>query len=85
MTNLSNRTNPDDVFEREHKRQLFGLAVQQLKAELDATVFRIFEQYDLTDAARPRYEDLAHEHGLPVTTVTTSLPADVSTTTTNRQ
>lgn len=64
---------PDEVFDREWKRQLFVGAVAELKAQLEATVFRIFEQYDLCDPPRPRYEDLAKEHGLPVTTVTNHL------------
>ena len=64
---------PDQVFDREWKRALFAAAIDALKAEVDATVFRIFEQYVLCEPPRPRYEDLAREHGLPVTTVTNHL------------
>lgn len=64
---------PEKVFEREWKRQLFAAAIAEVKGELDATVFRIFEQYDLAEPPRPRYEDLALEHGLPATQVTNHL------------
>lgn len=66
-------SDPDAVFELEWKRQLFAAAVDALKAKLEPTQFRIFEQYDLCDPPRPRYEDLAREHGLPVTTITNHL------------
>jgi RNA polymerase sigma factor (sigma-70 family) len=70
---LSQKVDPDEVFDREWKRQLFAQAVAGLKAGLDPVVFRIFEAYDLSEPPRPRYEDLAQEHGLPVTTVTNHL------------
>jgi len=66
-------TDPDDVFDREWKRQLFTSAIEKLKGTLEPTLFRIFEQYDLGDPPRPRYDDLAREHGLPVTTITNHL------------
>jgi len=64
---------PDAVFDREWKRQLFAAAVGELKTKLEPVQFRVFEQYDLCDPPRPRYEDLAREHGLPVTTITNHL------------
>lgn len=64
---------PDEVFDREWKRQVFSTAISALKVELPAVVFRVFEQYDLCELPRPRYEDLAREHGLPVTTITNHL------------
>ena len=64
---------PDAVFDLEWKRHLFTTAIEALRRELDPAVFRVFEQYDLCDGARPRYEDLARAHGLPVTTVTNHL------------
>lgn len=69
----SARVDPDAVFDLEWKRQLFVSGVEALRAQVDATVFRIFEQYDLCDPPRPRYEDLAREHALPVTTITNRL------------
>lgn len=73
---LSKAAAPDDpesVFDREWKRQLFAAAIAEARAQVDATVFRIFEQYDLSEPPRPRYEDLAREHGVPVTQVTNHL------------
>lgn len=68
---------PDDVFDREWRRQLFADAVSALEArcsrEGKGAVFAIFRAYDLSEPPRPRYEDLAATHGLPVTTVTNHL------------
>lgn len=64
---------PDAVFDREWKRQLFASAIDALKAELDPTVFAIFEQYDLREPPRPTYDELARRHGVPATTVTNHL------------
>ena len=61
-------------------RSLFTLAVEALRrrcAETDkAPAFALFERYDLEgpDApARPTYEDLARETGMPETQVTNRL------------
>ncbi len=64
---------PDAVFDHEWKRQLFAAAIDELRARLEPDVFRVFEQYDLCDPPRPRYEDLARAHALPVTTITNHL------------
>jgi DNA-directed RNA polymerase specialized sigma24 family protein len=66
-------------FDDEWVRSLFGLAVDALRAECAArgrdVHFRIFESYDLDPAAdgRPTYDQLAAEHGIPVTSVTNYL------------
>jgi RNA polymerase sigma factor (sigma-70 family) len=64
---------PEHVFDLEWKRQLFSAAIEKARAELDPVIFRIFEQYDLCEPPRPRYEDLARAHGLAVTTITNHL------------
>lgn len=68
---------PDDVFEREWRRQLFASALVTLKARAEEqgkqAAFSAFEKYDLCDPPRPRYEDLARELGVPTTTVTNYL------------
>jgi RNA polymerase sigma factor (sigma-70 family) len=74
------QTSMEDLFHREWQRHLFSLAIDDLREHCIATSrlvpFRLFEQYDLSDApggARPTYDQLAREHGLPVTTVTNHL------------
>ena len=68
---------PEEVFEREWERQLFALALDDLRAHCDASGkqlhFRIFEAYDLADADRPSYADLAARHGIPETSITNHL------------
>jgi RNA polymerase sigma factor (sigma-70 family) len=71
------RESPEDLFHREWQRQIFSLALEDLRALCTATgkatELRLFEQYDLAEGERPRYEDLAREHGFPVTAVTNRL------------
>jgi len=70
---------PDELFEKEWIRSLFGLAVDDLRTECDragrSTHFRLFELYDLEgeDGTRRSYRDLAGEFGLKVTDVTNYL------------
>lgn len=73
---------PDTVeryFDDEWVRSLFGIAVDALRADCAArgrdVHFRIFERYDLDPAVdgRATYEQLAGEHGIPVTSVTNYL------------
>jgi len=67
----------EESFKREWRRQLFTLAVEDLRAHCEQsgkqTHFSIFEAYDLADAARPSYAELAARTGLPETTVTNHL------------
>ena len=67
----------EDVFHREWQRQMFSLAVQDLKRHCDSTGkharFALFERYDLSPAERPSYDDLAAQFKIPVTTVTNHL------------
>jgi RNA polymerase sigma factor (sigma-70 family) len=68
---------PEEAFEREWQRQLFALAIEDLKAHCEGAgkqlQFRIFEEYDLTDSARPSYKELAERHGIAETSVTNHL------------
>lgn len=68
---------PEDVFLREWQREMFALALDDLRrlcAETEKQLqYRLFEQYDLAEDARPGYAALATEHGIPVTTVTNYL------------
>lgn len=64
---------PEEVFFREWRRQIFALAVDDLRNYAISTgrdlQYRVFEQYDLADGDRPRYADIALEHGIAETTV----------------
>jgi DNA-directed RNA polymerase specialized sigma24 family protein len=70
----------DDYFDREWVRSVFGLAVETLRAEMQAagkeSHFLLFQRYvlDEPDAAnKVSYKDLAAEFNLPVTSVTNYL------------
>jgi RNA polymerase sigma factor (sigma-70 family) len=69
---------PEESFDREWRRSVFSLALEALRAELEAAgkgaYFTLFEAYDLcASPARPTYEELAVARGVPVTTVTNHL------------
>lgn len=67
----------EDAFEREWRRQLFSLALDDLRARCEAAgkqlQWRIFESYDLADGARPSYAELAARFGVAETAVTNHL------------
>ena len=68
---------PEQDFEREWQRQLFALALDDLRAHCEACgkqlQFHIFEAYDLAPGERPSYADLAARHGIAETSVTNHL------------
>jgi RNA polymerase sigma factor (sigma-70 family) len=68
---------PEDVFVREWEREMFALAIQDLRASCESGEkwerFQIFERYDLAEGDRPTYAELGEEHGIAVTTVTNHL------------
>lgn len=68
---------PEEAFEREWRRQLFALALDDLRERCDASgkqlQFAIFEAYDLAEDDRPSYGDLAAKHGIAETSVTNHL------------
>ncbi|MCU1272966.1 MAG: sigma-70 family polymerase sigma factor [Bryobacterales bacterium] len=67
----------EQVFEREWQRQLFALAIDDLRAHCEASgkklQLRIFDAYDLAEGDRPSYAELAARHGIPETSVTNHL------------
>jgi RNA polymerase sigma-70 factor (ECF subfamily) len=73
----SPEASPEQVFFREWRRQMFALALDDLRRHALGSgrelQFRIFEQYDLADGDRPRYADLARQHGVAETTVVNHL------------
>lgn len=68
---------PEQAFEREWQRQLFSLALDDLRAHCEGSgkqlQFQVFEAYDLADGERPSYADLAARHGIAETAVTNHL------------
>ena len=68
---------PEDVFHREWQRQLFTLAVEDLRAHCRETgkplQFQIFEEYDLADGDRPAYAELALRHRISTTALNNHL------------
>jgi RNA polymerase sigma factor (sigma-70 family) len=68
---------PEQLFEREWRRQLFVLALEDLRAHCDRCGkqlhFRIFESYDLAEGQRPSYASLAAANAVAETTVTNHL------------
>jgi RNA polymerase sigma factor (sigma-70 family) len=68
---------PAQAFEREWQRQLFCLALDDLRAHCEGSgkqvQFRIFQDYDLADGDRPSYAELANRHGIAETSVTNYL------------
>jgi RNA polymerase sigma factor (sigma-70 family) len=69
---------PDECFDREWQRQVFAIAVEELRTECDAKgkerAYQAFARYDLSDpASRPTYEALAAELETTATTVTNHL------------
>jgi RNA polymerase sigma factor (sigma-70 family) len=67
----------EEVFEREWRRQVFALAIDDLRTlaerEGKQLKFGIFEEYDLTAGERPTYAELAARHGIAETSVTNHL------------
>jgi hypothetical protein len=69
----------DEYLEKEFVRNLFTLAVADLRAFCEGhgklQHFQLFERYDLDDSvtSRPSYAELAQEFGISVTDVTNHL------------
>jgi RNA polymerase sigma factor (sigma-70 family) len=68
---------PEDVFYREWQRQLFTLAVEDLRAHCEQSgkqlQFQLFQEYDLAEGDRPAYAELARRHQIPVTSLNNHL------------
>ncbi len=68
---------PEQAFEREWQRQLFSLALDDLRAHCEESgkqiQFSVFQAYDLADEDRPSYAELAARYGIAETSVTNHL------------
>ena len=75
--NAASTESLEQAFEREWQRQLFTLAVDDLRAHCLAAnkklQLEIFEAYDLAGSERPSYAELAARHGIAETSVTNHL------------
>jgi len=68
---------PEDLFEREWRRQLFTLALEDLRAECERAAkpvqWAVFEAYDLAEGDRPSYAELGARHGVAISQITNYL------------
>jgi RNA polymerase sigma factor (sigma-70 family) len=68
---------PEDLFEREWRRQLFTLALEDLRDHCERVAkpvqWAAFEAYDLAEGDRPSYAELSERHGVPVSQITNYL------------
>ena len=68
---------PEEIFLREWRRQLFALALEELRAECAAAgkiaQWAVFEAYDLADTERPSYAEVARSCGVSESAVTNHL------------
>ncbi len=68
---------PEEIFLQEWRRQLFALAIEDLRTECASggrhTEWDVFEAYDLAEGDRPTYAALARRHGVAETSVTNYL------------
>ena len=68
---------PEELFEQEWRRQLFALALDDLRTECERagkqTHWAVFEAYDLAEADRPGYAELSERHAVPQTQITNYL------------
>ena len=65
---------PEEIFEREWRRQLFTLALEDLQAECERAgkqaQWAVFAAYDLAEGDRPAYAELAALHSVAETQIT---------------
>ena len=68
---------PEEGFEREWRRQLFSLSLDDLRSHCETNgkqiQFQVFCEYDLCDSDRPSYAELALRYGIAETSVTNYL------------
>jgi hypothetical protein len=65
------------MFQREWRRQVFALAIDDLRRHCEDTgkqlQYQVFESYDLADDGRPGYAGLSERLGIPVTALNNHL------------
>jgi RNA polymerase sigma factor (sigma-70 family) len=74
---LADTDTPEAIFHREWQRQLFALALEDLRAHCAHSgkplQLQLFTEYDLAEGERPGYAELAQRHGIPVTSLNNHL------------
>jgi RNA polymerase sigma factor (sigma-70 family) len=74
---IAGSTSPEQEFDRDWRRQLFSLALDDFRAYCERNgkepQFQIFQDYDLADGDRPSYAALSARYGIPETSVTNYL------------
>jgi len=74
---VSSAESPEEIFFQEWRRQLFALAIEELRAECSTSgrdlEWNVFESYDLADEVRPSYAELARLRGIKESAVTNYL------------
>jgi len=74
---MGSTESPEEIYFQEWRRQLFALAIEELRAECATcgrdTEWAIFEAYDLAEEGRPPYAELARLHGIKESAVTNYL------------
>jgi len=67
----------EQIYEREWQRQLFALAIDDLRGHCERSgkqiQLQIFDAYDLAEGDRPSYAELAARHHIPESSVTNHL------------
>lgn len=75
--NAAGGESPEEIFDREWRRQVFALALEDLRGHCASAgkhlQWQVFEAYDLADDVRPPYAALATRHGIAETSVTNYL------------
>jgi DNA-directed RNA polymerase specialized sigma24 family protein len=68
---------PEEIYLREWRRQLFALAIEDLRADCahigKHTEWAVFEAYDQAEGERPSYAEMARRHGVAESSVTNYL------------
>ena len=76
-TEAASTASPEEIFLQEWRRQLFTLALEDLRddcARAGKNVqWQVFEAYDLAEGERPSYAELARRYGVAETSVTNYL------------
>lgn len=74
---IASSESPEEIFEREWRRQLFALALEDLRTECGRTgkapQWAVFEAYDLAEGDRPSYAELSLRHSVRETQITNYL------------
>jgi RNA polymerase sigma-70 factor (ECF subfamily) len=70
---IASGQSPEEIFEQEWRRQVFALALEDVRAHCESAgkrvQWQIFAAYDLAEDARPSYAELGARYGVAETSV----------------